>query len=62
MKKESMKSGEEKAQEVECWVPVGHTYNPSYSGGSRFEASLGKYFLRLYLEKNPLQNRTGGLA
>jgi hypothetical protein len=41
---------------------VVYAYNPSYSGGSRFEASLGKYFLRLYLEKNPLQNRTGGLA
>jgi hypothetical protein len=34
-------------------------YNPSYSGvrsgGSQFEASLGKQFKRTYLEKNPLQ-------
>jgi hypothetical protein len=24
------------------WVPVAHACNPSYSGGSQFEASLGK--------------------
>jgi hypothetical protein len=24
------------------WAPVAHAYNPSYSGGSQFEASLNK--------------------
>jgi hypothetical protein len=35
-----------------CWAPVAHAYNPSYSGGRDKEdkASLGKYFLRPYLE------------
>jgi hypothetical protein len=25
-----------------CWVPVAHTYNPSSSGGSLFNATRGK--------------------
>jgi hypothetical protein len=38
------------------WMQVAHAYNPSYlggrrSGGSWFEASLGKQFTRPYLEK-----------
>jgi hypothetical protein len=39
--------------------------DPSYSGGSGgswFKASLGKYFLSPYLEKNPSQKRAGGVA
>jgi hypothetical protein len=32
-------------------VLVAHTCNPSYSGGSQFKASLGKWFARPYLEK-----------
>jgi hypothetical protein len=28
---------------------MAHACNPSYTGGSWFEASLGKYFKRLYL-------------
>jgi hypothetical protein len=42
----------------ECsWVPVAHTYNPSYSGGRDQEdcglkAALANT-LRFYLEKNP---------
>jgi hypothetical protein len=43
------------------------TSNPCYSGDkssgrSWFKASLGKYFVRHYLEKNPSQKRAGGVA
>jgi hypothetical protein len=31
-----------KNKEFVCQAPVAHTYNPNYSGGSWFEASLGK--------------------
>jgi hypothetical protein len=31
------------------------------SGGSQFKASLGKYFVRSSLEKNPTQKRAGGM-
>jgi hypothetical protein len=34
---------------------VAHTCNPSYSGGSQFEANLGKQFVRPYLEKKTSQ-------
>jgi hypothetical protein len=30
---------------------VAYSYNPSYSGGSQFEANPGKYFERPYLKK-----------
>jgi hypothetical protein len=29
---------------------VGHVCNPSYSGGSQFKASLGKWFVKAYLK------------
>jgi hypothetical protein len=32
------------------------------SGGSPFEASLGKQFVTPYLEKNPSQKTAGGVA
>jgi hypothetical protein len=38
------------------------TQEAELSGGSRFEASLGKQFARPYLEKNPHKNRAGGVA
>jgi hypothetical protein len=45
---------------------VVHTSNPSYSGGSNqedwFKTSLGKYFERPYLKKNPSLKRAGGVA
>jgi hypothetical protein len=40
---------------------LAHAYNPR-SGGSLFEASPGKYFVRLHLEKNPSQERAGEIA
>jgi hypothetical protein len=43
-------------------VPVVHVYNPSYSGGSWFEASPGKLFVRSYLEKPFTKKRTDGVA
>jgi hypothetical protein len=49
-------------------VPVAHAYNPSYSGvrqrsgGTPFEASLGKYFLRPYLEKTQDKKRADGVS
>jgi hypothetical protein len=45
------------------WALVAHAYNPSYSGGrersegSWFQASLGKYFTRPYLEKSHHKTR-----
>jgi hypothetical protein len=32
-----------KNQKPQCWVPMAHTYNPSYLGGKgkQFEASQG---------------------
>jgi hypothetical protein len=46
---------------------VAHTCNPSYSGGrdqgeSQFKASLGKQFLRPYLEKILHKKRAGGVV
>jgi hypothetical protein len=41
---------------------VAHTYNPSYSGGSWFEPSPGKNFLRPYLKNHFTKNRVGGVA
>jgi hypothetical protein len=32
-------------------MPVIHLFRGQRSGGSRFEATLGKYFLRPYLKK-----------
>jgi hypothetical protein len=44
-----------------------HACNPSHSrkqrsGGLRFEASLGKQFLRSYLKKTHHKKRAGGVA
>jgi hypothetical protein len=53
----------------QCWAPVAHTCNPSYSGGRDQEnhsskASLGKLFTRPYLKKKKTlhKNRAGGVA
>jgi hypothetical protein len=46
-------------------VLVAHAYNPSYSGGLQFEASLGKQFMRPYLQKKKKKKnhkRACGLA
>jgi hypothetical protein len=49
------------------WVPVAHTCNPSYSGGSDQEdrclkPAQANSFERPYLEKNSSQKRAGGVA
>jgi hypothetical protein len=36
---------------MESWVLVAYACNPSYSGGSRFETSLGKQLASPHLEK-----------
>jgi hypothetical protein len=42
-------------------VLVAHAYNPSYSGGLQFEASLGKQFMRPYLQKKKKKKSQKGL-
>jgi hypothetical protein len=42
-------------QEI-SWVFVTHTCNPGYLGGSKFEASWGKWFLRPHLQNNQSKN------
>jgi hypothetical protein len=44
------------------WVLVAHACNPSHSGGSQFEASLDKQFMRPYLKDKPSHKRAGGVA
>jgi hypothetical protein len=50
-----------------CWVPVAHSYNPSYLGRRDQEdhsslLACGKKFLRRYLEKDLSQKWAGGVA
>jgi hypothetical protein len=39
------------------WAPAAHACNPSYTGGKRCEASLGKQVVRPYLKNT--QHKTG---
>jgi hypothetical protein len=59
----SMSSTRPPAKESPSGAPVAHACNPSYSGGrevggSRLDATPGKWFARSYLE-NPSEKRAG---
>jgi hypothetical protein len=41
---------------------VAHTCNPSYLGGSQFEASPGKQYERTYLKKTHHKKRADGVV
>jgi hypothetical protein len=53
--------------DLQCWVPVVHTCNPSYSGGREQEDLCSKPAgtngsRDSFLKKNPLQKSAGGVA